>query len=433
MGTKGQYKFSLRKKLALFITILAIITYSTSAFFMYILYPVIESKIAISSVIFNIVTLVLGIFWSGFLGFLAAGFIIKPLKRLEQSALKAAHGDISQDAEVSKSDDEIKSLGLAFNHMLFNLRDMVQSIENNFNKTNETVKRISAESDNALEQTLAISNSVGEIAGGAEMSAQSVQASAESVEESMNIALSVEKKANMSKSISGQMSEKLIETNTVVRSLVDGMMELAVENTHSLKSVQNLEIHSKEIEEVLKLVGEIASQTNLLALNASIEAARAGEHGAGFSVVAEEVRRLADESGKAVDGIAEIIRNMQTEVKNVVTQITNQVENAQEKAETGKKTNLIFNEMNETTNKMIDATADITELIHKQKQQIYETTQQSQEVAAIAEETAAGAQQVTNIADNQTALIRKVDGLALELQAHAEELQQTICRFQIKE
>ncbi|MFS0661430.1 methyl-accepting chemotaxis protein [Niallia alba] len=433
MGTKVHYKFSLRKKLALFITILAIITYSTSAFCMYIVYPAMESKLAINSVIFNIATLLLGVFWSGFLAFLAAGLIIKPLKRLEQSALKAAHGDISQDVEVSKSDDEIKSLGLAFNHMLYNLREMVQSIENNFNKTNKTVKMISSESDNALEQTLAISSSVGEIAGGAEVSAQSVQASAESVEESMNIALTVEEKANMSKMISEQMTEKLVQTNKVVHSLVDGMKDLAVENTNSLKSVQNLEVHSKEIEEVLKLVGEIASQTNLLALNASIEAARAGEHGAGFSVVAEEVRRLADESGKAVEGIAEIIRNMQTEVKNVVVQITKQVENAQEKAKTGEKTNLIFNEMNETTTKMAYATADITELIHKQKQQIYETTQQSQEVAAIAEETAAGAQQVTNIAENQTALIRKVDSLALELQAHAEELQQTICRFQIKE
>ena len=336
------YKFSLRKKLALFITILAIITYSTSAFCMYIVYPAIESKLAINSVIFNIVTLLLGVFWSGFLAFLAAGLIIKPLKRLEQSALKAAHGDISQDVEVSKSDDEIKSLGLAFNHMLYNLREMVQSIENNFNKTNKTVKMISSESDNALEQTLAISSSVGEIAGGAEVSAQSVQASAESVEESMNIALTVEEKANMSKMISEQMTEKLVQTNKVVHSLVDGMKDLAVENTNSLKSVQNLEVHSKEIEEVLKLVGEIASQTNLLALNASIEAARAGEHGAGFSVVAEEVRRLADESGKAVEGIAEIIRNMQTEVKNVVVQITKQVENAQEKAKTGEKTNLIL-------------------------------------------------------------------------------------------
>ena len=75
--------------------------------------------------------------------------------------------------------------------------------------------------------------------------------------------------------------------------------------------MNHLTDNANQIEQIIQLVGDIAEQRNSLALNASIEAARAGEHGKGFAVVAEEVRKLADESAKAVSGIAELIRNMQ--------------------------------------------------------------------------------------------------------------------------
>ena len=97
---------------------------------------------------------------------------------------------------------------------------------------------------------------------------------------------------------------ELFQSKEVVNSLVFGIKQLAEENQQSLKTVKRLEENAKKVEQIIELVGDIAAQTNLLALNASIEAARAGEHGKGFAVVAEEVRLLADESAKAVQGIS---------------------------------------------------------------------------------------------------------------------------------
>lgn len=425
------YKFSLRGKLALFITLLAIITYSTSAFFMYVIYPSVSTIVEISSFVFNIITLLLGIFWSGVLAYFAASFITKPLKRLEKGALQVAHGDINHDVELAKSNDEVKSLGIAFNHMLYNLREMVQHIEHNFNKTNNTVQTIEEESEKAKQQIAAISQAMSEIADGAEVSAQSVQDASELVEDSMKIAYQVEDKASVLKDTSKKMLNVLAETKESVSSLIEGLKGLVIDNKSSLQSVKKLESHSLEIGEIIKIVGELAAQTNLLALNASIEAARAGDHGAGFSVVAEEVRRLADESGHAVKGISALINSMQGEVNTVVQKITIQLENAQKKAGIGEETNAIFVGMNDTIEKMVEEIVQITDLIHQQKQQICETSQQSQEVAAISEETSAGAYQVVEITEKQTIMIQIIGSLILELQTNAKELKETISRFKL--
>ncbi|PKG21990.1 methyl-accepting chemotaxis protein [Niallia nealsonii] len=425
------YKFSLRKKLVFFITSLALITYSTSALFIYVVYPLLANSIEVSSYTFTVATLMMGIFWSGVLAFIAAGVIIKPLQKLEKTALNAAHGDISKDAEISKSDDEIKSLGIAFNHMLFNLREMVQNIEENFNKTNSKVNDLTEEANCAKEQTFAISLAVKEIAEGSEVSAQSVQDTAVSVDEAMELAQAVKIKADSSLEISQNMIHDLTETNQVVISLLRGMKILVEENNNSLQSVQKLEVNANEVEKIIKLVGDIASQTNLLALNASIEAARAGEHGTGFAVVAEEVRHLADESAKAVEGITELVKGIQLEVKNVVKQMKMQVANVEQESKKGEEANQAFHHMNATIKEMAERVASITELVHQQMEQIYQTSQQSQEVAAVAEQTSACAQQVSNITENQTTIINRVDELASLLKEQAEELKTTISRFTI--
>lgn len=431
MEEKKGYKFGLRKKLVLFVTTLAIITYSMSGVFIYILFPMFEDVIPLGEASFTIITLLLGIIWTGILAFVAAGYIIKPLQKLEKVALKAAHGDISVEAELPKSDDEIRSLGIAFNHMLFSLKDMVQKIDDNFRETNEKVIAISQESSMAAEQAEAIARTIGEISLGADNSAVSIQATAESVEDVIRIAEEVQQTANASGVVSKEMVKDLQESKEVIHSLVSGIQRLAKENEGSLQTVKRLEENAAKVEQIIQLVGDIAAQTNLLALNASIEAARAGEHGKGFAVVAEEVRMLADESAKAVQGISELIRNIQEEVSNVVKQITEQVEVANNEAKKGTKTNEVIEEMTKTVNEMATSVSEITSLVDRQMESIHYTSQQSQEVAAIAEETSAGAQEVTTATNQQATVIENVEKLAAELKEQAEELKNTITRFKL--
>jgi methyl-accepting chemotaxis protein len=429
MSKKKKYKFSLRKKLVVGITTVAAITYGTSAFFIFYWSEVLGTRLGVNEDIFTSVTLILGVIWCAILGYIGAGFITKPLRRLEEASRKVASGDISVDVDVTKSDDEIRALGLAYQEMVQNLRGMVFDIETNFQLTNVKVSNIKNSSQSAAHQAENIGRTVNEIAAGAENSASAIQRTAELMEDVSQLADQVQVRANVSKDLSIEMVEMLAKSKQLINTLVSGINQLAQDNQNSLTVVNRLESHAKKVGEIISLVGDIAEQTNLLALNASIEAARAGEQGRGFAVVADEVRKLADESSKAVQGISGLIKNIQDEVANVVSQISKQVEVANKEAEKGSHTNEAIAEVTNSVNEVANAVQDITEIINRQRQAIKVTTKESQEVAAIAEETSAGTLEVSSTTQEQAAVMQEIASSAEVLASQASELQKTIGKF----
>ncbi|NLY80845.1 MAG: methyl-accepting chemotaxis protein, partial [Lysinibacillus sp.] len=326
--------FSIRWKLVLFVGILAIVTYSTSYVFIHFLYPYFFSKFSMFSnqILFEIITYSLGIAWSCILAAIFSVVLVKPLEKLERTATRVAEGKIGQDVEMPKTHDEIRSVAEAFQLMLLNLRQMVDSIDKNFQKTNETIIELSEQTTSASRKAEGIAETVGQISQGAEDSAAAVQDTVEAIEDVRQLASEVNKKALNSREESLQIIDNLKITSNAFNNLIHSIQEITLGNEKALDSIHQLEKNAEQIGDIISLVGDIAAQTNLLALNASIEAARAGEHGKGFAVVAEEVRNLADESAKAVQGITDLIKTMQENVNIVVNQMNDQVEFAKKES-----------------------------------------------------------------------------------------------------
>ncbi|PHF53360.1 methyl-accepting chemotaxis protein [Bacillus toyonensis] len=421
------FSFGLRIQLMLFTTILAFITYSTSLIFIYVIYDSFQSYV--SQTVYNIIVMLLGVVWSGILAYGAAIFLIKPLRKLEEAARKAAEGDIREDVPLPKTDDEIKSLSVAFNMMLGNLRGMVKNIDTTFSYTNNQVQQIRKQTGEATKQAQGVSETLAEISSGAEQSAASIQAIVSTVDTTTSIANEVEGKAKQSDELSSEMVQALGQSTRVFTSLIQGIQTLARENEDSMENVQKLEERMKQVEHIVSVVSEIASQTNLLALNASIEAARAGEHGRGFAVVAEEVRKLADESDHSARNISQLLRNMQDEVQQVALKMTEQVKTAKEEAKRGEATELILKEMSSSVMEVADATKQISSYMNEQVNHIYQTGAQIKAVAAIAEETSAGSQEVARVTLQQSKNMIAIDQLLKDLEKQSADLKQTIERF----
>ncbi|WP_208590727.1 methyl-accepting chemotaxis protein [Gracilibacillus suaedae] len=432
MEGKTKKGVSLRIRLVIFTTLLALITYSTSALFIYVLKDIIGEFINIPEVWYVLGTLTLGIIWSGILAFFAAGFITRSLNKLKNVAAKVADGDLNVEIEQPRTQgDEISELTIAFQKMVHHLKTVLTEIEQHASETSQSVHKMKDAASKTKQQTDVLEDTIGQISTGAEETSDAIQQTAEAVENSTRLATQVDQKAEDSQGKSNEMVQQLNESKEVINQLLSGIMQLADNQDHALHDVNRLSQKAKEVENVISLVGDISEQTNLLALNASIEASRAGEEGKGFAVVAEEVRKLADQSSDAVQTISNLIQDMQKDVELVVGNMRTQVDETRGEVKKGEETNQVIDNMSDSVHQVASAIREISQLVDNQLQEIEATQAKSQNVAAIAEETSAGAQEMQATVEEQAGFAENLEELAISLDQQAQNLKIKIEQFKL--
>lgn len=432
MSKNKKYRFSLTRKIVLGIVTLSFITYGTSAFFIIILKDYIVTRInMVSDNWFVFLTLSLGIIWSVILGYITSKLLTKPIIELEESASKAATGDLISDVAIRNSDDELKAMGIAFNQMMENIRGIVREINLNFNMTNESVEELTVVSEQAAQSVENISSTIQEISLGAERQAIATGRTEALISKATELSKEVKGRTEQAKSYANNMETVIKDILELVHNLIEGLHTIASTNQASIQLVKSLENNAKEIGTITKVVAEISEQTKLLALNASIEAARAGEYGAGFSVVADEVRDLSDESASAVKGIKTLIEQMQTVVQDVVQQISEQSNLVVVESDRGSKTKTALSNVRESVDEVVISIDDINQIVEKQLLHIKDALEEAINVAAIAEQTSAGSKEVAAATEEQTAFMQEIAAKTQYLKNSAYRLKETISRFRI--
>ncbi|WP_419865760.1 methyl-accepting chemotaxis protein [Bacillus dakarensis] len=205
------------------------------------------------------------------------------------------------------------------------------------------------------------------------------------------------------------------------------MIEERVSET--ARVIQSLSEKSKDINHILSVIHDISNQTNLLALNAAIEAARAGEHGKGFAVVADEVRKLAEETSSSTKQIFEIITAVENESEQAGQSMAAMVSEVNVGMTVIEGNKDAFHEIREAISQLTERIMEVTILTEKNADNMTDILKLVENIAAVTEESSAGTEQLSATMEEQNASVQQISSMASELSSLVDELNKTISKF----
>ena len=357
--------------------------------------------------------------------------ISKPITIVSKRMSELADGNLQHELLPITHHDEIGQLMLSANEMNEKLKQTISSIHT----VSETVAAGSeelAQSSNEVQSgTEQITVTMQELASGTETQASTAGDLAETM-------------ASFQHSIHETTQEgiELKEHSDHVQNLTTTGKDLMVQSTQqmaaineivldSVKKVEGLNVQSAEISKLVSVIDDISNQTNLLALNAAIEAARAGEHGKGFAVVADEVRKLAEQVQFSVTDISTIVNRIQGETGNVTTALQSGYEEVKRGTAQLDQTNETFEQISVAVEDMILNINTISGNLNKVAHSSKSINAAIDEMASISQESAAGVEQTTATVEETAATMEEISKSANQLAGMAEELNSQLQQFKI--
>ncbi|MEK4513035.1 methyl-accepting chemotaxis protein [Paenibacillus sp. FSL K6-2524] len=356
----------------------------------------------------SLVVLGVSLLIAGILLFITIRAVTKPIEQLNKSAKRVAEGNLNEEVTTTRR-DEIGQLADSYNEMVTSIRHMVQDMSETSSQLAASSEELTAGTEQNAKAVEYIVELVQESSSDAENQAM---ASAESAKTMVEMSLGIRKIAEAS----GSIVESSAQTVEDVRygsekvSLVSVQMEEIHRSTReSAELIHQMNELSTQVAAMSNSISDIAVQTNLLALNASIEAARAGEHGRGFSVVAGEVGKLAEQSKGTAEMIRQNIGQMVSLTERVYVVMSSEVTASVERGV------VVTSEAHSAFQQIEQSTKLITEQIH-------DVSAITEQMSASSDQIAASVQQMADTSSKSLDAFQSVTAATEEQLASMEEI-----------
>ncbi|MGE7604390.1 methyl-accepting chemotaxis protein [Peribacillus sp. NPDC097675] len=374
--------------------------------------------------------IILSVLISIALGYIISQVISRPLKRVVNLVGDISKGDLTETSDIDTK-DEVGALAKSMNEMVSNLRNMMQGAFHTSDQVVASSEEMTASAEQTSKATADISGAIQMIADGSVHSAASLE---ESSAELGEVSVSIQQMAESSNAIA-KAGAQVAEQARLGGEFVDKTAQQIQTISHSVdksgEAILSLDKRSQEIGEITKAITEIANQTNLLALNAAIEAARAGEHGKGFAVVADEVRKLAEQSQQSSTQIAELIQEIQEDMMKS-NQSINQVKlDVKEGLGIVSKTEESFKVILDSIGESSDQIEEMAATAEQMSASAQEVLRNITSITTVARDSTAHSQNVAASTEEQLASMEEIASASNNLSKMASELQELLGAFKL--